>query len=46
MWKLSNSLMNENLIKPEIKNEIKIFYDWIKMETYHIQTYKTQRKQF
>jgi hypothetical protein len=43
-WKLNNTLLNNNLIKEEIKR-LKTFYRLMKMKPQHTQIYGTQRKQ-
>jgi hypothetical protein len=37
-WKLNNTLLNDNLVKEEIKG----FFNLMKMKTYHTKTYGTQ----
>jgi hypothetical protein len=41
-WKLNNALLNDNLIKDEIKKEIKEVQNSMKMKVQHTQTYGTQ----
>jgi hypothetical protein len=41
-WKMNNTLLNDNLVKKEIKKEIKDFLSLMKMKTQHNQTYGTQ----
>ena len=42
MWKLNNSLLNDNLVKEEIKKKLKTSWNLMKMLTQHTQTYGTQ----
>jgi hypothetical protein len=42
MWKLNNTLLNNNFVKEEIKKEIKDFLEFNKNEATHTQTYGTQ----
>jgi hypothetical protein len=44
-WKLSNSLLNEDLVKEEIKKEVKGCLELNVNEAHHTKTYGTQRKQ-
>ena len=41
-WKLNNALLNDNLVKEEIKKEIKEFLEFNEMKTHHTKTYGTQ----
>jgi hypothetical protein len=41
-WKLNNTLLNDNLVKEGIKNEIKDFLNFNENEGLHTQTYGTQ----
>jgi hypothetical protein len=36
MWMLNNTLINDNLVKEEIKKEIKDFLDLMKMKPQHM----------
>ena len=45
MWKLNNTLLNNQWIKEEIKREIKSFLRQMKMEIQHAKTYGMQQKQ-
>ena len=40
-WKLNNTLLNDNLVKEEIK-KLNTFYNLMKMKPQHTQTYGTQ----
>jgi hypothetical protein len=41
-WKLNNALLNDILVKKEIKEKIKDFFKFMKMKAQYIQTYGTQ----
>ena len=41
MWKLYNTLLNDNLVKDEIKKEIKDFLELNENEATHTQIYGT-----
>jgi len=41
-WKLNNALLNDNLVKEEIKKENRDFLDLMKSKVQHTQTYGTQ----
>ena len=41
MWKLNKTLLNDNLVKEEIKKEIKDIYSLTKMKPQHNQIYGT-----
>jgi hypothetical protein len=41
MWKLNNSLLNDNLVREEVEKEIKA-WNLLKMLTHHTQNYGTQ----
>jgi hypothetical protein len=43
MWKL-NTLLNDKLVKEEIKKDIKDFKNLMKMKTHHTKTFGTQTK--
>jgi hypothetical protein len=42
MWKLNNTLLNDTLVKEEIKKENKYFLEFNEMKPQHSQTYGTQ----
>jgi hypothetical protein len=42
MWKLNNTVLNDNLVKEEIKKEIKDFLEVKEKEATTYQTYGTQ----
>ena len=44
-WKLNNTLLNDNLVKEEIKKEIKNFLQFNENQAQHTQAYGTQWKQ-
>ena len=45
MWKLNNTLLNDTLVKDEIKKEIKDFLEFNENEARTYKTYETQWKQ-
>jgi hypothetical protein len=45
-WKLNNSLLNEQWIIDEIKEEIKMSWKLMKMKTQPTRTYGTQQRQY
>jgi hypothetical protein len=45
-WKLNNSLLNEQRIIDEIKEEIKMSWKLMKMKTQPTRTYGTQQRQY
>jgi hypothetical protein len=45
MWKLNNPLLSDNLVKEEIKKDIKDILEFNENEGTNTQTYGTQRKQ-
>jgi hypothetical protein len=45
-WKLNNTLLNDQWVIDEIKEEIKISWNLMKMNTPPTRTYGTQQRQF
>ena len=41
-WKLNNTLLNDNLVREEVKKEIKDFLEFNKIKAEHAETYGTQ----
>jgi hypothetical protein len=41
-WKLNNFLLNDNLVREEVKKEIKDFLEFNKIKAEHAETYGTQ----